>query len=221
MWVFCELARCSFIVLTNTHLPLQPPGGSSNLWDLVSVIKGQDDSLLPPSYSKGVMHMKHLLKFKTVSLLRMTQTDLIWALIGVCTPPSSGRNEIYSFSVSVWSSGAHHRQDVQVWWRHRRSQQGGTSEGGSRHPPETGTDPEILRADGGAGTGLFWSTKTAEMVLVHEDLRNWFSPQRGFWFWFLCFSGRRPCPWLQESPWSTGRSSCRGDHQTYGGPGVS
>uniref|UniRef100_A0A4W6CYL3 WD repeat domain 17 n=1 Tax=Lates calcarifer TaxID=8187 RepID=A0A4W6CYL3_LATCA len=42
-----------------------PPGGSSNLWDLVSVIDGQDDSLLPASYSKGVMHMKHLLKFKT------------------------------------------------------------------------------------------------------------------------------------------------------------
>lgn len=45
----------------------QPPGGSTNLWDLVFVINGQDDSLLPPSYSKGVMHMKHLLKFKTVS----------------------------------------------------------------------------------------------------------------------------------------------------------
>lgn len=45
---------------------LQPPGGSSNLWNLVSVINGQDDSLLPASYSKGVMHIKHLLKFKTV-----------------------------------------------------------------------------------------------------------------------------------------------------------
>ncbi|KAK0130633.1 WD repeat-containing protein 17 [Merluccius polli] len=43
-----------------------PPGGSNNLWDLVSVINGQDDSLLPPSYSKGVMHMKHLLRFKTM-----------------------------------------------------------------------------------------------------------------------------------------------------------
>lgn len=48
-------------------VPPQPPGGSSNLWDLVSVINGQDDSLLPATYSKGVMHMKHLLKFKTVS----------------------------------------------------------------------------------------------------------------------------------------------------------
>lgn len=47
---------------------LQPPGGSSNLWNLVSVINGQDDSLLPASYSKGVMHMKHLLKFKTVRI---------------------------------------------------------------------------------------------------------------------------------------------------------
>ena len=50
----------------------QPPGGSSNVWDLVSVINGQDDSLLPASYSKGVMHMKHLLKFKTV---RSSYTD--------------------------------------------------------------------------------------------------------------------------------------------------
>uniref|UniRef100_A0A4W6CXX7 WD repeat domain 17 n=1 Tax=Lates calcarifer TaxID=8187 RepID=A0A4W6CXX7_LATCA len=49
-----------------------PPGGSSNLWDLVSVIDGQDDSLLPASYSKGVMHMKHLLKFKTSEAQELT-----------------------------------------------------------------------------------------------------------------------------------------------------
>uniref|UniRef100_A0A3B3ZTQ0 Uncharacterized protein n=1 Tax=Periophthalmus magnuspinnatus TaxID=409849 RepID=A0A3B3ZTQ0_9GOBI len=49
-----------------------PPGGSCNLWDLVSVINGQDDSLLPPSYSKGVMHMKHLLKFKTSEAQELT-----------------------------------------------------------------------------------------------------------------------------------------------------
>uniref|UniRef100_A0A8C8HE32 Gem-associated protein 5 TPR domain-containing protein n=1 Tax=Oncorhynchus tshawytscha TaxID=74940 RepID=A0A8C8HE32_ONCTS len=42
-----------------------PPGGSHNLWDLVSVINGQDDSLLPQSYGKGIMHMKHLVRFKT------------------------------------------------------------------------------------------------------------------------------------------------------------
>uniref|UniRef100_A0A3Q3X003 Gem-associated protein 5 TPR domain-containing protein n=1 Tax=Mola mola TaxID=94237 RepID=A0A3Q3X003_MOLML len=49
-----------------------PPGGSSNLWDLVSVINGQDDSLLPASYSKGVMHMRHLLKFKTSEAQELT-----------------------------------------------------------------------------------------------------------------------------------------------------
>uniref|UniRef100_A0A3Q1H7T3 Uncharacterized protein n=1 Tax=Anabas testudineus TaxID=64144 RepID=A0A3Q1H7T3_ANATE len=49
-----------------------PPGGSSNLWDLLSVINGQDDSLLPASYSKGVMHMKHLLKFKTSEAQELT-----------------------------------------------------------------------------------------------------------------------------------------------------
>ncbi|XP_014826293.1 PREDICTED: WD repeat-containing protein 17 isoform X1 [Poecilia mexicana] len=49
-----------------------PPGGSSNLWDLVFVINGQDDSLLPVSYSKGVMHMKHLVKFKTSEAQELT-----------------------------------------------------------------------------------------------------------------------------------------------------
>ncbi|KAM3842488.1 WD repeat-containing protein 17, partial [Diretmus argenteus] len=49
-----------------------PPGGSSNLWDLVSVINGQDNSLLPPSYSRGVMHMKHLLRFKTSEAQELT-----------------------------------------------------------------------------------------------------------------------------------------------------
>lgn len=56
-------------------LLLQPPGGSSNLWDLVSVINGQDDSLLPGSYSRGVMHMKHLLKFKTVRVTVATESS--------------------------------------------------------------------------------------------------------------------------------------------------
>lgn len=45
---------------------VQPPGGSHNLWDLVAVIKGQDDSLLPQNYGQGIMHMKHLVRFKTV-----------------------------------------------------------------------------------------------------------------------------------------------------------
>ena len=60
-----EYQHVCFPVIEFTF-PFQPPGGSSNLWDLVSVINGQDDSLLPASYSKGVMHMRHLLKFKTV-----------------------------------------------------------------------------------------------------------------------------------------------------------
>ncbi|TSX30740.1 WD repeat-containing protein 17 [Bagarius yarrelli] len=44
-----------------------PPGGSHNLWDLVAVINGQDDSLLPQNYGQGIMHMKHLVRFKTIS----------------------------------------------------------------------------------------------------------------------------------------------------------
>lgn len=48
------------------------PGGSNNLWDLVSVINGQEDLLLPSSYSRGVMHKKHLLKFKTSEAQELT-----------------------------------------------------------------------------------------------------------------------------------------------------
>uniref|UniRef100_A0A673XZX5 WD repeat domain 17 n=1 Tax=Salmo trutta TaxID=8032 RepID=A0A673XZX5_SALTR len=48
------------------------PGGSHNLWDLVSVINGQDDSLLPQSYGKGIMHMKHLVRFKTSEAQELT-----------------------------------------------------------------------------------------------------------------------------------------------------
>ncbi|MBN3284063.1 WDR17 protein, partial [Polyodon spathula] len=49
-----------------------PPGGSENLWDLVAVIKGQDDSLLPQNYCKGIMHMKHLVSFKTSEAQELT-----------------------------------------------------------------------------------------------------------------------------------------------------
>lgn len=45
----------------------QPPTGADNLWELVSVAKGLDDSLLSERYKKGIMHVKHLTKFKAVS----------------------------------------------------------------------------------------------------------------------------------------------------------
>lgn len=41
-----------------------PPTGADNLWELVSVVKGLDDSLLSERYKKGIMHVKHLTKFK-------------------------------------------------------------------------------------------------------------------------------------------------------------
>lgn len=56
----------------------QPPGGSHNLWDLVAVIKGQDDSLLPQNYGQGIMHMKHLVRFKTVSADGLNITSGYW-----------------------------------------------------------------------------------------------------------------------------------------------
>uniref|UniRef100_A0A5F8G5C9 WD repeat domain 17 n=1 Tax=Monodelphis domestica TaxID=13616 RepID=A0A5F8G5C9_MONDO len=55
---------------------LSPPGGSKNLWDLVAVIQGQDDSLLPQDYSKGIMHMKHLVRFKTSKAQELTTVKM-------------------------------------------------------------------------------------------------------------------------------------------------
>ncbi|NXO36731.1 WDR17 protein, partial [Locustella ochotensis] len=53
-----------------------PPGGSKNLWDLVAVIKGQDDSLLPQNYCKGIMHMKHLIRFKLSKAQELTTVKM-------------------------------------------------------------------------------------------------------------------------------------------------
>ncbi|TRZ01527.1 hypothetical protein DNTS_005210 [Danionella cerebrum] len=51
---------------------VHPPGGSQNLWDLAAVINGQDDSLLPQNYGQGIMHMKHLVRFKTSEAQELT-----------------------------------------------------------------------------------------------------------------------------------------------------
>ncbi|KAM5264681.1 WD repeat-containing protein 17 isoform 3-T3 [Ctenodactylus gundi] len=55
---------------------LSPPGGSDNLWNLVSVIEGQDDSLLPQNYRKGIMHLKHLTKFRTSEAQELTTVKM-------------------------------------------------------------------------------------------------------------------------------------------------
>ncbi len=49
---------------------LQGPGGVDNLWELVSLMEGQTDSELSPEYRHGVMHYKHVTKFKAVSSRR-------------------------------------------------------------------------------------------------------------------------------------------------------
>ncbi|XP_069349400.1 WD repeat-containing protein 17 isoform X2 [Eulemur rufifrons] len=55
---------------------LSPPGGSDNLWNLVAVIKGQDDSLLPQNYCKGILHLKHLIKFRTSEAQELTTVKM-------------------------------------------------------------------------------------------------------------------------------------------------
>ncbi|CAN0052273.1 unnamed protein product [Bubo scandiacus] len=67
-----------------------PPGGSKNLWDLVAVIKGQDDSLLPQHYCKGIMHMKHLIRFRMVKWFGLEETlKIIWF-----QPPCHGQGHL-------------------------------------------------------------------------------------------------------------------------------
>uniref|UniRef100_A0A8C4TWC0 WD repeat domain 17 n=1 Tax=Falco tinnunculus TaxID=100819 RepID=A0A8C4TWC0_FALTI len=62
--ILCSGSDDGCINLRSLVILVLPPGGSKNLWDLVAVIKGQDDSLLPQNYCKGIMHMKHLIRFR-------------------------------------------------------------------------------------------------------------------------------------------------------------
>lgn len=57
-----EAAHLSAIKLVSDFFT--PPCGARNLWDLVLVLRDGDDNLLPVSYSKGIMHTKHLVKHK-------------------------------------------------------------------------------------------------------------------------------------------------------------
>jgi hypothetical protein len=41
--------------------------GARNLWELVDVVMGTDDMLLSNQYKSGIMHMKHITKYKAVS----------------------------------------------------------------------------------------------------------------------------------------------------------
>ncbi|KAL4230509.1 Anaphase-promoting complex subunit 4 WD40 domain [Mactra antiquata] len=39
------------------------PAGTENLWELVSILQGYDDTFLSENYKKGIMHVKHLIKY--------------------------------------------------------------------------------------------------------------------------------------------------------------
>ena len=41
--------------------------GVNNLWELLSVVRGLDDSLLSPAYKNGIMHHRHITKYRAVS----------------------------------------------------------------------------------------------------------------------------------------------------------
>ncbi|XP_028402254.1 WD repeat-containing protein 17-like [Dendronephthya gigantea] len=48
----------------NTSQLFSTPRGTRNLWDLIAVLSGEDMTLLSRSYSKGIIHIKHLLQIK-------------------------------------------------------------------------------------------------------------------------------------------------------------
>ncbi|KAJ7327361.1 WD repeat-containing protein 17 [Desmophyllum pertusum] len=57
-----EAAHLSAIKLLSDFFT--PPCGARNLWDLVLIVRDGDDSLLPVSYSKGIIHTKHLVQYR-------------------------------------------------------------------------------------------------------------------------------------------------------------
>ena len=63
------------------YFQLQVPTGTNNLWGLVSVVQGLDDTLLPQSYSDGIMHVKHLTKFYSVIILAFLEWYISTSLI--------------------------------------------------------------------------------------------------------------------------------------------
>ena len=65
-------------MMTEGLLPwFQGASDVSNLWELVSVVCGQQDMELSPGYSKGIMHKKHITKFKSVSQVYISVIPVI------------------------------------------------------------------------------------------------------------------------------------------------
>ncbi|XP_053398741.1 WD repeat-containing protein 17-like [Mercenaria mercenaria] len=52
------------------------PAGTQNLWELVSVVKGLDDTLLSPNYKKGILHVKHLIRHNSSEAQQLEMAKL-------------------------------------------------------------------------------------------------------------------------------------------------
>ncbi len=59
-----------------TTLYFQSTGSIDNIWELVSLLDGQTDNELSPEYNTGIMHYKHLTKFKAVSPMQNSELSL-------------------------------------------------------------------------------------------------------------------------------------------------
>ncbi|KAK3740724.1 hypothetical protein RRG08_048968 [Elysia crispata] len=62
--VWKDLNSRSISTLENYSKFFSHPCGTANLWDLVSVLQGRDVMMLSPAYSSGIVHRKHITRFK-------------------------------------------------------------------------------------------------------------------------------------------------------------
>lgn len=142
-----------------------------------------DESLLSPSYSRGIMHSRHICKYRAVSFVLLSSP--IHCKIQILTSPS--------FPIGS-CTGARTRQNVQVWGWVRGSKSRGEAERSSQHSCQIREPTTVLRAYGGTWRGWY-----CNFLVLHLDVMHVIHCS-------LSCSGRKLCVWLLVSPWITGSS---------------
>jgi len=97
------------------------------LWELVAVSQGVDESLVSNEYSKGIIHSKHLTRYKAVG---SASISMYFSIILPLEYKIAVRRICTSF-VLVCSAGIRNGKIVKIWRWHRCCQQGRPAEGGS------------------------------------------------------------------------------------------
>ncbi|WAQ98157.1 WDR17-like protein [Mya arenaria] len=70
-------------ILASSSRDSTASAGTDNLWELVAVETGLDDSMLSSNYSKGIMHVKHLVKFTSSEAQELEMSRLTKTVVGV------------------------------------------------------------------------------------------------------------------------------------------